>query len=175
MECIDLLVEGFCKGNYDHNVSDHNWEPVFEKIVQNHMHLDFHKDEVHTLWTVNGGHLRRKIKNDNLVAKVLGITLPGYSGEGMNLYRGECRFLYESGQIGFCWTPKIEVATMFARGLNAIESGGVLLKAYAPDSAILASPNDHSANQMQEFEYTCDPSLLENIELINTYEKHPNS
>jgi hypothetical protein len=102
---------------------------------------------------------------------VLIISLPGYVGDGLTLYRGECRFLYNDNKIGFCWTPDINVAMRFAQGLNAIESGGFLLKAYAPPSAILASPNEHSAIQMQEFEYTCNPRLLENIEVLKSYEK----
>jgi hypothetical protein len=171
MESITFLVGEFCKGQYDYTVPNHKWQPVFKYILENHKELDFCKDKVHTLWTVNGGHLRRKIKDDKLIAKVLSLALPGYIGEGLVLYRGECRFLFESGQIGFCWTPDVDVATRFASGLNAIESGGVLLKAYAPSAAILSSPNDHSFIQMKEFEYTCDPGLLENITVIRSYEK----
>lgn len=60
---------------------------------------------------------------------------------------------------------------MFASGLNAIESGGVLLKAFAPCDAIISAPNSHSSNQMGENEYTCNPNLLEDITVIDTYEK----
>lgn len=96
-------------------------------------------------------------------------TLPGYQGNGLTLYRGECKFLYEQKKIGFCWSPDIEVAIRFARGLNAPESGGVLLKTYAPAEAILASPNDHSALQMREFEYTCDPTNLQGVEVLKWF------
>jgi hypothetical protein len=58
---------------------------------------------------------------------------------------------------------------MFASGLNALESGGVLLKAFAPTEAILASPNEHSSKQMDEREYKGDPKLLEGVEVIVTY------
>lgn len=171
MDNIAFLVEEFCAGRYDHAVPDHAWCQVFEYIAEHHLELSFCKDEVHTLWTVNGGHLRRKIKNDQLIAQVLSVSMPGFSGNGLVLYRGECRFLFDAGKIGFCWTPEIEVATMFARGLNAVESGGVLLKSYAPPLAIFASPNAHSSKQMREFEYTCNPKLLENIEVIGSYRK----
>lgn len=171
MQSITSLVKDFCKGRYDYEVPDHNWPLVFKEILKNHKSLNFEKSKIHTLWTVNGGHLRRKINNDKLVAQVLSLTLPGYTGEGLTLYRGECSFLYDSGQIGFCWTPEIDVAIKFASGLNAIESGGVLLKAYAPSVAIFCSPNHHSAKQMEEFEYTCNPDLLEHITVIDRYEK----
>ncbi|MDY0223170.1 MAG: hypothetical protein RBR67_18735 [Desulfobacterium sp.] len=171
MKNIHSQAVAFCEGLYDSDLSDSIWRPVFKYILENHEKLNFEKNKVHTLWTVSGGHLRRKIKDDRLIANVLSVALPGYNGEGLTLYRGECHFLYETGKIGFCWTPKIKVATMFASGLNAIESGGVLLKAYAPTKAIFSSPNEHSAKQMQEFEYTCNPYLLENIEVIDTYKK----
>lgn len=58
---------------------------------------------------------------------------------------------------------------MFASGLNAIESGGVLLKSYVPAEAILTGPNDHSARQINEFEYTCDPTNLKEIEVLQYF------
>lgn len=171
MDRVTFLVKEFCIGKYDYTIPDNEWASVFQYIYEYHKELEFCKDKIHTLWTANGGHLRRKIKNDNLIAKVLKLTLPGYTGEGLILYRGECCFLFEQGKIGFCWTPDVDVATKFARGLNAIESGGVLLKAYAPSESIFSAPNEHSSKQMHEFEYTCDPGLLENIAVIKSYEK----
>ncbi len=168
------LIESFCNGEYDSEICGTSWEKAFEYISDNYDQLKFYKNKIHTLWTVNGGHLRRKIANDRLVAKVLSVSLPGYSGDGLTLYRGECCFLYEQNLIGFCWTPLIEVATNFASGLNSIESGGVLLKAHAPSTAILAAPNRHSSIQMEEFEYTCNPFLLQEIEVLQTYNKFGN-
>lgn len=166
-----LLANKFCLGEYTINVDGCVWRSVFEHLLANADRINFEKEKIHTLWTVNGGHLRRKINDDELVLSILKIALPGYHGNGLVLYRGECRFLYENQKIGFCWSPDIEVASIFARGLNALESGGVLLKAYAPEEAIMASPNQHSAEQMQEFEYTCNPRLLENIEIVRSYAK----
>jgi len=166
-----LLANKFCQGEYENNIDGEVWRDAFEYLIHNLDQMRLNKSRIHILWTVNGGHIRRKIKDDNLVLAVLMRSLPGYSGDGRNLYRGECQFLYKDGMIGFCWTPNIEVATQFARGLNALESGGVLLKAYAPPLAILAGPNDHSINQMQEFEYTCNPSLLHNIEVVQLFER----
>ncbi len=121
MQSITSLMKDFFKGLYDYEVLDHNWPLVFKKILEYQEILNFEKRNIHTLWTVNGGNIRRKIKNDKLVAQVLSLTLPGYIGEGLTLYRGECSFLYDSGQIGFCWTPEIDVAIKFASGLNAYE------------------------------------------------------
>ena len=171
MNDIEKLAVDFCNGKYDYNVKDELWPVIFQYLSENVQNFDFDKCKVHTLWTVNGGHLRRKVSNDKLLLSILLKSLPNYSGQALTLYRGECQFLYNENKIGFCWTPDIEVARNFARGLNAIESGGVLLKAYASTDAIMSAPNDHSINQMEEFEYTCNPELLENIEVLEYYKK----
>lgn len=166
-----LLACRFCQGKYENDIEGRVWRDAFEYLIRNLSKVKFNKAEIHTLWTVNGGHIRGKIKDDDLVLAVLKRALPGYGGDGLVLYRGECQFLYKDGMIGFCWTPDINVATTYARGLNALESGGVLLRAYASPSSILAGPNDHSVNQMQEFEYTCNPALLQNIEVVQWFER----
>lgn len=171
---VQYLVEEYCKGRYDHDAPDFIWHSVFKYIAEHHKSLNFCKVKMQLLWTVNGGHLRRKIQDEQLIAKFLTLTMPGYEGEGLVLYRGECEFLFEDGKIGFCWTPDIKVAMMFASGLNALESRGVLLKAYAPPEAIFSPPNAHSVEQMQEFEYTCNPYLLKNIEVLKIYEQSLN-
>ncbi len=165
------LAELFCRGQYVNDIYGPTWRATFQHLAQHVEPTAFDRASVHTLWTVNGGHLRGKIQDNPLVLCVLKKSLPGYQGAGLVLYRGECQFLYAQNKIGFCWSPKIEVATMFARGLNAIESGGILLKAFAPPEAILAGPNDHSARQIGEFEYTCDPKRLRGILVLKSFPK----
>jgi len=174
MPSTQTLAELFCQGKYVNDINDSTWRDAFLYMAEHVEPSKFNQAAVHTLWTVNGGHLRRKIQDDHLIACVLKKSLPGYQGNGLFLYRGECQFLYEKNKIGFCWSSKIDVAKKFARGLNAIESGGVLLRAFAPPEAILAEPNDHSTNQMEEFEYTCDPWKLEKITALMFYPKYPN-
>ena len=171
MDKVTEIAQEFCSGRYDYNIEDSLWPKVFRYLSTSIDSLDKDKNSIHTLWTENGGHLRRKMKDDELLLSVLIKALPTYTGNGRTLYRGECRFLYEQNKIGFCWTPEKSVAIKFASGLNAIESGGVLFKAYAPAEAIICAPNDHSSMQMEEHEYTCNPSLLENITVLAEYEK----
>lgn len=170
-EKIARLTLEFCSGIYDHEVEDGMWIKVFDYLSKNAQVLSFDRNDIHLLWTVNGGHLRRKIKNDELVLDVLLKYLPPYEGPGHVVYRGECRFLYDEKKIGFSWTREQRVARCFASGLNAIESGGVLLKAFASSEAIISAPNEHSSVQMQEYEYTCNPRLLEDIEVIDLFER----
>ncbi len=171
MNDIEKLAVDFCNGKYDYSVKDEVWPQIFEYLSNNIHKVSFDKPRIHTLWTVNGGHLRRKVSDDKLLLSILLKSLPSYSGNALTLYRGECQFLYDENKVGFCWTPDINVAKKFAKGLNAIESGGVLLKAHASTEAILSAPNDHSINQMEEIEYTCNPELLDNVEVIEYYEK----
>ena len=137
MNKIVFFANEICEGRYDCDVDASLWEPVIRYIFENHKTLEFCKDKIHTLWTVSGGHLRKKINNDELLTKVLKLVLPLYCGEGLVLYRGECRFLYENRKIGFCWTSDIEVAKKFSIR-NAHKTGRLLLKAYAPKKAIFA-------------------------------------
>ena len=163
------LANRFVAGINTYDVDAKIWISAFHYIDQHSEELIFNHQGIHLIWTVSGGHIRNKVRNDELILRILRLGLPKYKGHGFTLYRGECKFLYEDKKLGFCWTPVREVAEMFARGLNAIESGGVLLQAYAPPGAILAEPNDHSASQMKEFEYTCDPGKLENIKVIQSF------
>lgn len=165
------LAYDFIRGVYVCDVDGSIWKQAFPLIYELSSVLDFNRDKIHLLWTVNGGNIRRKLADDLLLLKVLKNTLPKYEGDGLVLYRGECKFLYEQKKIGFCWTPIRDVAEKFASGLNSIESGGVLLKAYGPKESVLSSPHRHSSDRLIEVEYTCDPTKLINIEVLQYFEK----
>lgn len=171
MRELELQVRDFCQGAYDSEINGGRWKEILNYYLSNSNELEFNREKIHLLWTVNGGNLRCKVREDGLIADVLGRALPRYVGESMTLYRGECRFLYEANSIGFCWTPEKAVAETFARGRNAVESGGVVLRTIADSSAILCSPNHHSSIQMQEHEYTCDPRLLCHIDVLEFTER----
>ena len=158
-------------GEYQCNIPSQTWVSGIEYMVENIELFSFDTDKLHMLWIVNGGHIRNRVSSDQLILSWLKLVLPKYSGGELELYRGECQFLYDQGLIGFCWTPKKEIAEMFARGLNAIESGGVLLTAKVCPEAILSAPNSHSANWLGESEFTCDPTKLGTIEVLRQYPK----
>ncbi|APC97928.1 hypothetical protein [Francisella frigiditurris] len=166
------LANSIIAGKYICDISDKTWNSAFKYIISNLQLFKFDRDAIHLMWTENGGHIRKKVADDNLVLEFLKRTLPKYNGGNMTLYRGECEFLYKDNKIGFSWTPKIEVAKMFARGLNAIESRGVLLKANVSKNAILCEPNNHSSKWLREFEYICNPKLIKNIEVLKYFEKY---
>ncbi|MGN2670322.1 hypothetical protein [Aliivibrio fischeri] len=165
------LASKIMNGEYERNISNEIWAAAVQYMVDNIELFNFDVDKMHMIWIVYGGHIRNRVSNDKLILSWLKLILPKYSGGELQLYRGECQFLYEQGLIGFCWTPKKEVAEMFARGLNAVESGGVLLTAKVAAEAILSEPNSHSANWLGESEFTCDPTKISNIEVLHRYPK----
>lgn len=156
------LARQFCLGSYVNAVDAELWQETFIYLSKLNDQSVFHKPKIATLWTQYGGDLRAKIRDDDLILSVLRKALPGYNGEGVTLYRGECWFLFDQHQIGFCWTSSQEIATSYAKGLNAVDSGGVLLKCYAPTEAILAMENDV---------FVCDTSRLLRLTTLELFPK----
>jgi len=168
----EVLARKFAVGENVYDVDADTWRRAFDILDANQ--VEYAKDAVHTLWIESGGHLRRKIRDDGLILRVLRRALPGYAGDGRWLYRGECAFLFDVSKIGFCWTEQIEVAECFASGTNAVESGGVLVKAYAPGEAILAGPNGTSED-LQEIEFTCDPTRMQAFQVVRRFPRPPSA
>jgi hypothetical protein len=116
-----------------------------------------------------GHRIRDRINDDLIMTKLLQRMLPPFTGSGMQLFRGENADRYHEGQIGFCWTPKREIAEMFGSGLNAMAgAGGLLLSSLVRSSAIIAGPNAHSM-WLGEEEYWVCPSRLEEVTILAKY------
>ncbi len=126
-------------------------------------------DHFHTKWHESHHLLRELIDDDDLFVDVAKAWLPPYHGPTLTLYRGENIDRLSVGKIGSGWSDQEETAAMFARGLNAVGSGGALLRTHAPAAAIVAGPSDHSANWLREREFTVDPRMLGQIEQIRLF------
>lgn len=114
-----------------------------------------------TYWIESGHHIREQLGNDQKLVQLLRLLLTPYEGESMELFRGENKDRWSNGQIGLAWTSSMETARMFGRGLNAVHSGGVLLRAQFDAAAIISAPNSHST-YLGEAQFTVDPFLLVN-------------
>ncbi|GAN81475.1 hypothetical protein [Acidocella aminolytica] len=124
---------------------------------------------LHSLWIERGHFIRSCLNDDDMLADFLWRSLPLYSGGGRELYRGEAVKRWIQGRVGFCWTDKLEIAEMFAKGYNALEpDGGVVLKTFCPKEAIISEPNNHS-RWLGENEYTVDSRRCHTIEEICRY------
>lgn len=163
------LARQFCNGLYINAVDAGLWRETFAYLAAGSDDTIFQKTRIQSLWAIYGGDLRSRIRDDALILQVLRKALPGDSGEGITLYRGESWFLFDQHQIGFCWTPFEEAATTYAKGLNAVESGGVLLKCYAPPEAILAAPLHPGSPQ--ENVWICDPTRLLRLTTLALFPK----
>jgi len=144
------------------------WLPFLQQVSDAGVITPSLQNAFHTKWIECGHSIRSQIKDDKAVAHLLLNLMPKYSGDGLTVFRGENEHRFNSGKIGFCWTANREVAEMFARGLNACQSRGLLLQCYAPSGAIFSGPNEHS-NYLGESEVTVNPSLLENVQIIYSY------
>lgn len=126
-------------------------------------------DAFHTQWHVSHHFIRKLLDDDGLLLDVAKAWLPPYKGPALALFRGESVDRFERGSIGSAWSDQEKTATMFARGLNAVGKGGVLLRAHPPAHAIVAGPSEHSANWLRENEFTVDPRLLDRIEQVRVF------
>ena len=115
-----------------------------------------------TYWIEAGHHIREQIGDDRLLVCLLRHLLPSYEGEAIELFRGENRDRWERGAIGIAWSANVETARMFGGGLNAVGSGGVLLKARFEPEAIISGPNAHS-KYLGENQFTVDPFAVTTI------------
>lgn len=121
-----------------------------------------------TYWIEAGHHIREQIGDDQLLIRLLRRLLPPYEGGSIELFRGENRTRWESKIIGLAWTSKANIARMFGSGLNALDTGGVLLKAHFAPVAIISGPNAHS-NYLGEEQFTVDPFAGTAISMIEYY------
>jgi len=125
-------------------------------------------ERFHEHWHVCHHYLRELVDDEPAVLAMLRVWLPQYAGPDMTLYRGENLDRLEAGRVGIAWTPNIETARIFARGLNAQGKGGAVIRCLVPAAAIVAGPSRHSEH-IQEAEFTADPRDLR----VQVLERHP--
>ena len=156
--------------DFEKITNDKQWLIKAQKIIKESSISPEYKTSFHAYWTVAAHQIRGQISNDKLLVSMLSIALPKYTGPNTLLYRGENLFRWKSGNLGFCWSSNIETVKMFARGLNATKTGGILLKCYVPSKAILAGPSEHS-NYLGESEFTVNPYGIPRgiITVVETY------
>jgi hypothetical protein len=147
---------------------DLDWVQVFD-LMADQVAPDGLAERFVTQWVTHGAKIRAEVMNDVRLAAVLRKWLPPYDGPAMRLFRGESADRFDSGRVGLCWTPRREVAEIFASGLNAPRpGGGVLIEADVSTEAIIAGPCAHS-RYLGEDEYTVEPSLLPAVRVLTRY------
>lgn len=134
------------------------WRAIVARALKDRL-PQFDKAAFDTYWIEGGHRIREQVGDDHQLAAFLWLSLPRYkadAGARVELYRGENANRLRLGQLGFAWTPDRATAEMFASGLNACGSGGVLLRAQV-GAEIIAGPGAHSL-YLGENQYTVDPT-----------------
>jgi hypothetical protein len=121
-----------------------------------------------TYWIEAGHHIREQIGDDKLLVRLLRHLLPRYEGDTIELFRGENRNRWENKTIGLAWTANLDTARMFGGGLNAVGTGGLLLRARFESEAIISGPNAHSI-YLGEGQFTVDPFAGTAILVVESY------
>jgi len=147
-----------------------SWREIAEQIKSGATKLPASVEDFETYWIEAGHIVREQIASDLHVCELLRIVLPPYRGGDQTLFRGENRGRFERAMIGLNWTTEEKVARMFASGLNAVETGGVLLRAAFRSDQIIAGPNAHSI-YLQEYQFTVEPPKLQEVELLEYFPK----
>ena len=141
------------------------WRSLFHSLIAcppNDLEI---AERFHTQWHVSHHFIRELVEDDDLLLDALWVWLPRYQGPAMLLYRGENIDRFECSKIGTAWSDNEETARMFARGLNAIGKGGLLLRTLAPSTSIIAGPSEHS-RYLGETEFSIDNRKLGAIDVV---------
>jgi hypothetical protein len=145
-----------------------NWKVFARSLVMGEQVLPTSIDDFATYWIAEGHHMREQVADDALLSNLLRLYLPPYVGSDLVLYRGENIERWQNHELGLAWTTSKEVAEMFAGGLNAVRTGGVLLQTKCAAAAVICGPNQHST-YLGENQYTVEPSLLKEVIVLKRY------
>ena len=141
------------------------WGRTARFVLEGSAPLPWGDEDFGTHWIIAGHHIRGQVADDHVLASFLRKVLPSYADGPVVLYRGESKERFAAGAIGFSWSHSESVAAMFARGLNAVGGGGVLLRAELDAPAVIAGPNAHS-RYLGEHQYTVDPAACQGIAVV---------
>jgi hypothetical protein len=144
------------------------WRGVVESFLAGSAHLPSSPEDFGTYWIEGGHRIREQVADDRLLVKFLRAVLPPYAGGSITLFRGENQDRFSAGLVGFSWTPDSKVASMFAKGLNAVGSGGVLISTTLDSPAIISGPNAHSV-YLGEQQFTVDPFAATGIRSVAVF------
>lgn len=156
------------KSLLDEIYNNGSWLEFSQRCIRHRPYIIELQKSFHSFWIEKGHRIRSQVNDDKQLLRVLRILLPPYIGEGLWIYRGENLARFEAQKIGFCWTAREDIAKMFASGLNAYKTGGVLLKAWASPAAIISGTHGHS-KYLGEDEITVDGFSVENLQVLLTF------
>jgi len=147
---------------------DRGWKAYALSLLSSSAGCSNFPEDFATYWIEGGHHIREQLADDRLLVRLLRHALPSYEGPALTLWRGENVDRWESQQTGFAWTSELEIARMFGRGLNAVNSGGLLLEGRFEPAAIISGPSDHS-HYLGEGQFTVDPRYASSLAVVERF------
>lgn len=144
------------------------WKALAQSLINEPKPNRRTSEAFNTCWIEAGHRVREQIGDDRILVRLLRHMLAPYTGGAVTLFRGESLERWQAGKLGLAWTPNSEMASMFARGLNSVPFGGVLLKGRFEPGVIICGPSAHS-EYLGEEQYTIDPFIAENILKIDQF------
>jgi hypothetical protein len=152
------------------NLDDHHvrYDAQITAFLKQVIADDASPEDFGSCWTQHGRRIRELVGGDRLLSDLLRLRLPPYAGGPLILYRGENLERWRAGALGLAWTPDIEVARMFASGLNAVAPGGILLRCTFEPTSIISGPNAHSG-RLGEHQFTVDPFSATDVQVLEEF------
>ena len=144
------------------------WRPCLESLMRIPTPDPELCESLLWFWVVYGFHIATSIKGDSIFIDALRRFAPPYNGGRIKLYRGELQSRQVCGIYGFAWTPKLDVAEMFARRrFYGGEGSALVLQIDAHPEMIIYALPAHS-EYLGEDEYLIDPRLVRGVVVLKT-------
>ncbi|MGA9602227.1 MAG: hypothetical protein WBS22_18610 [Methylocystis sp.] len=140
------------------------WHAAIGQFVKEPFRRDNIGEHLLSFWITYGFHIARALNGDHLLTDVFRYLLPPYTGKTLTLYRGEAVERHVKCEYGPSWTPRLEVARMFAARRND-EGGGVVLEIDASPEMIVAYVGGHT-EYIGESEYFIDTRLIKVVRTV---------
>lgn len=158
-----MLLEGFRK-----ITAQNRWNVFIHSLLSTEKYSQETINQFEVHWIEAGHRIREQVSDDQLLINLLRQILPPYKGTSLRLYRGENKLRWNLGDVGFSWSSNIDVAKMFARGLNSSPGGGLLLVGDFKAEAIISGVSSHSS-YLGEDQYTIDPFYGNSVSILEEY------
>lgn len=140
------------------------WHEAISQFLAEPFRHDNIGERLLSFWISYGFHLARSLNGNYILTDVFRYLLPQYDGPTLILYRGEAVKQHAKRDYGPSWTPRLEVARMFAER-RSDEGGGVVLEIDASPEMIVAYVGNHT-ERLGEFEFFIDTRLIKAVRTI---------
>jgi hypothetical protein len=175
-DAVKAFVEGARTGNLELFCSGLElvekycvFKSAFRAVAKYSAPMEF-RNRFSGVWQLDGDHIRSEVNEDRTLIEGLRVLLPPYTGDALQLYRGDSMWNRQRRSYGLSWTTELEVARGFADGIwRTYEGGSVVLSTLAPALAIISAPGVNHERFGAEKEYLVARRRLTSVEVIERF------